>query len=101
SQGASALDRLRELKRRHPLVADVRGIGMLLGVELARDGRPAPREAARTMYAALARGLSVKVRQGNVLTLSPPLTIAPDDLDRALDILDAALSEVESLAVSR
>jgi 4-aminobutyrate aminotransferase len=101
SQGASALERLRDLKRSHRLVADVRGIGMLLGVELARDGRPAPREAELTMYASLARGLSFKVGQGNVLTLSPPLTIAPDDLDRALDIVDAALTEVESLAATR
>ncbi len=83
------------------MISDVRGIGMLFGVELAREGRPAPHEAERAMYASLARGLSFKVGQGNVLTLSPPLTIAPDDLDRALDILDAALTEVEGAAVSR
>ena len=101
SQGAAALQRLRQLKGSHAVVADVRGIGMLFGVELARDGRPAPEVAERMMYASLARGLSFKVGQGNVLTLSPPLTIAPDDLDRALDILDAALTEVEGLAVLR
>jgi 4-aminobutyrate aminotransferase len=48
------------------------------------------------MYECLARGLSFKVGQGNVLTLSPPLIIAPDELDRALDIVDAALTEVEA-----
>ena len=101
SQGAAALQRLRQLKDSHPVIADVRGIGMLFGVELARGGRPAPEVAERVMYASLARGLSFKVGQGNVLTLSPPLTIAPDDLDRALDILDAALTEVEGLAVLR
>jgi 4-aminobutyrate aminotransferase len=93
--GARALDRLRALQARQPLVADVRGVGLLLGVELRRaDGSPARREAERVMYGCLARGLSFKVGQGNVLTLSPPLVIADADLDRALDILDAAIGEV-------
>jgi len=48
------------------------------------------------MYACLARGLSFKIGQGNVLTLSPPLVITPDELDAALAILDAALSAVEA-----
>ncbi|HEX8012609.1 MAG TPA: aspartate aminotransferase family protein [Casimicrobiaceae bacterium] len=93
--GARAMARLEALQRRHPLVAEVRGIGLLLGVELQRDARPAAREAEQVMYECLARGLSFKVGQGNVLTLSPPLVIAPEDLDRALDILDAALRAVE------
>jgi hypothetical protein len=48
------------------------------------------------MYACLARGLSFKVGQGNVITLSPPLVIAERDLDRAFDILDEAIGEVEA-----
>ena len=94
SLGASALERMRALKARHPIVAAVRGIGLLLGIELAHDGIPAPREAERIMYHCLDRGLSFKVGQGNVLTLSPPLVIAPEDLDRAFDILDEALATV-------
>ncbi len=93
--GATAMKRLRELQCLHPLVADVRGIGLLLGIELRRDGRPAPHEAEQVMYRCLDRGLSFKVGQGNVLTLSPPLIIAPQELQDALDIVDAALSEVE------
>jgi 4-aminobutyrate aminotransferase len=96
--GAHALDRLRAIKERHPLVADVRGIGLLLGVELARSGVPARREAEQVMYECLARGLSFKVGQGNVLTLVPPLIIARADLDAALAILDEALTTVESHA---
>jgi len=99
--GARAMERLRELQRRHPLVAEVRGIGLLLGIELRRDGRPAPHEAEQVMYRCLARGLSFKVGQGNVLTLSPPLIIAPQELEDALDIVDAALSEVEAAAPGR
>jgi 4-aminobutyrate aminotransferase len=93
--GARALQRLQTLKRKHSLVADVRGLGLLLGIELARDGRPAAREAEQVMYECLARGLSFKVGQGNVLTLSPPLIIASDDLDHALGIIDAALGAVD------
>jgi 4-aminobutyrate aminotransferase len=96
AQGVVALDRLRELKAKHPLVADVRGIGLLLGIELARDGVPARREAEQVMYRCLADGLSFKVGQGNVLTLSPPLIITPAELDRAFAILDAALEHVEA-----
>ena len=47
------------------------------------------------MYGCLARGLSFKIGQGNVITLSPPLVIAEADLDRAFDILDDAIAEVE------
>jgi 4-aminobutyrate aminotransferase len=91
--GARAMTRLRRLKDRHPLVGDVRGIGLLLGIELIRpDGRPAFDEAERTMYECLSRGLSFKVGQGNVLTLSPPLVISEAELEAAFDILDAALS---------
>jgi 4-aminobutyrate aminotransferase len=94
--GAKAMQRLRELQRRHRLVAEVRGIGLLLGIELRRDGAAAAQEAEQVMYRCLARGLSFKVGQGNVLTLSPPLIIAPQELEDALDIVDGALSEVES-----
>src|SRR5438132_13058039 len=96
AQGARALQRLREMQRRHPLISDVRGIGLLLGIELERNGHPASREAEQVMYHCLARGLSFKIGQGNVLTLSPPLIIAPEELDHALDVIDAALSTVEA-----
>ena len=96
SLGARALERLLAMQARHPLIAEVRGIGLLLAIELARDGRPARHEAEAVMYKCLANGLSFKVGQGNVLTLSPPLVIADDDLDRALAIVDAALDEVEA-----
>jgi 4-aminobutyrate aminotransferase len=99
--GARALPRMGELKARHPLVAEVRGIGLLLGIELRyADGRPARLEAEQTMYECLARGLAFKVGQGNVLTLSPPLVIGQADLDRAFDILDEALGALARRAPS-
>jgi 4-aminobutyrate aminotransferase len=93
--GARAMERLHAIAARHPLVGEVRGMGLLLGVELVRsDGTPARREAERVMYACLARGLAFKIGQGNVITMSPPLVIAEADLDRALAILDDAIAEV-------
>ena len=98
--GERAMGRLREMQGRHRLISEVRGIGLLLGIELRRDGRAALREAEQVMYECLARGLSFKVGQGNVLTLSPPLIIAPEELDRALDIVDAALSTVAAASTA-
>jgi 4-aminobutyrate aminotransferase len=94
--GEIALARMRDIARRHRLVRDVRGIGLLLGIELARDGIPARKEAEQVMYRCLADGLSFKIGQGNVLTLAPPLIIAEADLARAFDIIDAALGAVEA-----
>jgi 4-aminobutyrate aminotransferase len=93
--GARALKRMSELKERHASIGDVRGIGLLLALELVGpDGAPANDEAERVLYECLTRGLSFKIGQGNVLTLSPPLVIGEAELDRAFDILDASLSAV-------
>ncbi len=94
--GAYALERLNAIKQRHPLIGDVRGLGLLLGVELIRNGQKANDEAERVMYDCLAQGLSFKISDGNVLTLSPPLTITKSQLDEALDILDAAITRREA-----
>jgi 4-aminobutyrate aminotransferase len=94
--GARALERMHDLKRRHALVGDVRGRGLLLGIELVEDcasKRPARAAAERVLYRALSRGLSFKTTMGNVLTLTPPLTLTDAELDRALDILDECLAE--------
>jgi 4-aminobutyrate aminotransferase len=97
--GHHALARMRELATRHRLVGDVRGLGLLLGIELVRDRETHARaneEADRVMYLALERGLSFKLSAGNVLTLTPPLTISQGELDRALAIVDECLTNVET-----
>jgi 4-aminobutyrate aminotransferase len=96
--GDYALGRLKELAGTHPLVGDVRGLGLLLGVELVRNRDTAERatdEADRTLYACLSRGLSFKVTMGNILTLTPALTVSREDLDKAIGILGEALTEVD------
>jgi 4-aminobutyrate aminotransferase len=95
--GAHALARLQEMKRRHASIGDVRGRGLLLGLELVSDRvakTPAPDAAEQVLYRALSRGLSFKTTMGNVLTLTPPLITTCAQMDAALDILDACLSEV-------
>jgi (R)-1-hydroxy-2-aminoethylphosphonate ammonia-lyase len=95
--GARALERMHLLKRKHALVGDVRGIGLLLGIELKRpNGEPARQEAEQVLYGCLSKGLSFKVGQGNVLVLAPPLIIKAQELDEALDIVDDALGALTS-----
>jgi 4-aminobutyrate aminotransferase len=92
--GRTALKRLAPLTQNHPRVGDVRGRGLLLGVDLVRDRiskAPAVDMAERVLYACLARGLSFKVSHGGFLTLAPPLTISTDQLFRALAILEETL----------
>jgi 4-aminobutyrate aminotransferase len=98
--GERALARLGELRARHPLVADVRGRGLLLGVELADPGTgaPAPDAAEAVLYDCLERGLSFKVSLGNVLTLSPPLVVTDGELDQALGILEGAIGRAAAAA---
>ena len=94
--GDHALGLMQEMARRHRLIGDVRGLGLLMGIALVRDGgEPANAEAERVMYRALERGLSFKVSAGNVLTLTPPLVIGRAELERALAIVDECLSVVE------
>lgn len=82
--GARALARLRKINS--PAVVEVRGIGLLLAIELNDAAL-----ADEVLYRCLSRGLSFKVGQGNVLVLAPPLVISETDLDRALDIVEESL----------
>ena len=86
--GVYALERLRKMQSRHEsAIRSVRGLGLLLGVETRDDAL-----AERAMYRALERGLSFKVTMGNVLTLTPPLTVTREEMDHAIDILDQAIA---------
>ena len=94
--GRRLLAKLRDLMTRHAIVGDVRGLGLMAGVELVSDRKektPAP-EAATTIQARLLEdGFLVGVGgyHGNVLRLQPPLVIEDADLDRAVTALDRAL----------
>jgi 4-aminobutyrate aminotransferase len=97
SVGAAALKRMQAIMDRREIVGDVRGRGLLMGIELVTDRAaktPANAEAEKVMYRALEKGLSFKTTFGNVLTLTPPLTVTQAQMDRALDIIDECLGEL-------
>lgn len=95
--GERALAKLRLMAQEQPRILGVRGLGLLLGIELgpgpAKSDASASDLADATLYAALRRGLSFKVTMGNILTLTPSLTISETDLDLGLDIVRAALEQ--------
>jgi len=94
-------DGLRDLGERHEIVGDVRGKGLMLGVELVKDHdtkEPAADLAAKAMEGARERGLLIGKGglYGNVLRISPPLTITEDDAAQAIETLDAAFADTRS-----
>ncbi len=95
--GEHALRRIERMKEKYPLVGGGRGLGLLLGIELVKDRQtrePASDAAERVMYRALEKGLSFKVSMGNILTLTPPLTITGEEMGRALGIIEECLAEL-------
>jgi 4-aminobutyrate aminotransferase len=94
--GLYAVKRMKEMMADYPLIGDVRGLGLLMGMELVKDRTTRERatnEAEAVMYSALSKGLSFKTTMGNILTLTPPLTISQAEMGRALDILEQSLTE--------
>jgi 4-aminobutyrate aminotransferase len=96
--GQYALGRLNDMKDRYPVIGDVRGLGLFLGIELVKDRQTRERasdEAETVMYAALSKGLSFKLTMGNIITLTPALTITREEMDRALEIIEECIAEIE------
>lgn len=92
--GQFAMDRLRDTLAGVAHVGDIRGRGLMFGVEIVTDQdsrSPNPARAEAIYYRCLSEGLSFKISAGSVLTLSPPLVIDRDDLDRALGIVERAI----------
>jgi 4-aminobutyrate aminotransferase len=89
--GLYAQSRLREMSTKRPLISDVRGWGLALAVELTHGNEKACACAEQVLYDCLEHGLSFKVSDGNVLTLTPPLVITRAEMDQALLTLDAAI----------
>ena len=91
-------ERLEELKEKHPLVGDVRGMGLMQGVELVREGKePAKQEILQVFEATKRRGLLIGKGgvYSNVIRIAPPLNISRADVDEAIRILDEAFAEVQ------
>ncbi|HXW61846.1 MAG TPA: aspartate aminotransferase family protein [Candidatus Acidoferrales bacterium] len=94
-------ERLEVLKDKHPLIGDVRGMGMMQALELVRDRKtkePAPVETTALMERARRNGLLIGKGglYANVIRLAPPLNISKVDVDEAIDLLDKSLSETQT-----
>lgn len=98
--GAWALGELRALQARHPLIGDVRGAGLMIGVELVSDRatkEPAPAAAAQVRALCREAGVLIGVggQSGNVARVQPPLVISREQLAHAIATLDRALEAAE------
>jgi len=99
--GTHLKNRLLELEQRHRLIGEVRGMGLMLGVELVRDRKtkePATTEAADVLELSKDRGLIIGKGGlfGNTLRIKPPMCITKDDADFMADCLDEVLAETEN-----
>jgi 4-aminobutyrate aminotransferase len=97
--GSRLRDRLEAWRDRYPIVGDIRGLGLLQGVELVEDREtrsPATTAAGRVVGAALRRGV-ILLSEGpraNILALVPPLTITDEQLDYAVQVLEEEVARV-------
>ncbi len=91
--GAHMEERLRAMAAAHPMIKEVRGLGLIWGLDLDR-------EAAPVVPAGLARGVVVNRTADTVVRLLPPMVITADEIDEGLQRLDSALSAVEAGAAS-
>jgi 4-aminobutyrate aminotransferase len=103
--GAYLKDRLVHLMGRHKIIGDVRGKGLLIGVEFVTDREtkePASKETAKISYAAFLKGLAVYYVgvHSNVLEVTPPLILSRAEVDEGVEKLEAAITEVEQGKVS-
>jgi len=96
--GNYAMARLRELQNKNPVIGEVRGMGLMIGVELVKDDKltPATAEAEAIRDGLLSQGVLVGVGgvYGNVIRFQPPLIITRPQIDRAVDAFAAVLAEV-------
>jgi len=98
--GAHLLAGVRALMERHALIGDVRGRGLMVGIELVRDRTTKERattERDRLVRECFSRGLLVLRAGRNAVRLSPPLVLTTAQADTAIEILDAALTAVSNV----
>ena len=100
-RGAELKSGLLRLQRSHPVIGDVRGMGLMIGVELVRDRttkEPAKGETITVLESAREQGLLIGKGglDGNILRIKPPMCITASDVEFALDVLDQAFRSVSS-----
>ena len=102
--GAYVISKLNEIKARHPMIGDVRGKGLMIGIEFVREGEKKERakdERGAIIKGCFKRGLLLLGCGQNVIRLMPPLILTKEDADIALTILEESIDEVEKVAGGR
>lgn len=99
--GARLRGRLDAMKDKHPLVGDVRGMGLMQALELVKDrGTKAPAAAEATAFSEACKRRHLLVGRGglygNTIRIAPPMLVSEAEIDHACDVIDAALGEVEA-----
>ena len=95
TMGEYVLARLRSLQERYICIGDVRGLGLMIGIEFVKEGRPDAEGIKRVLASCLKRGL-VMIECGvdrNIIRLAPPLVVKKEEIDRGLGIFEKALEE--------
>jgi len=95
--GARLIEKLKALQKKHRLIGDVRGIGLMVGLEVVQDPhtrRPGPRDRDKVIHVAFEKGLLTLPCGASTIRLSPPLIVSESDVDKAVAILDAAFAAV-------
>jgi 4-aminobutyrate aminotransferase len=93
--GAHFITRLRELQSRYPLIGDVRGLGLMIGVEIVKpDGSVDPDTRDRIVVAGFKEGIVLLPCGDSVIRFCPPLVITKEEVDIGLDRLEAACKKV-------
>jgi len=97
-QGAYLKEQLLQLQKRYPLIGDVRGLGLMVGIELIKDSRktPAPEERNKLLDEAFKRGLLLLAAGESSLRLAPPLIITREQIDIGLSIIEDCLKRIAS-----
>ena len=86
--GEYTMDKLQQLKQKHSVIDSVRGVGLMIGVQLTSPG-------AGIVDKCLENGLRINCTQGTVLRFMPPMIATENQIDKAIEILDGVLSEAE------
>ena len=100
-QGSYIMKRLKEMMDDHPMMGDVRGAGLMIGVELVKDKEtkePAREETEEVMMRCFRKGIAIVNCGVSTIRMMPPLTITRELIEPALEIFEACLSEVEAEA---
>jgi len=96
-QGAHMMTRLKEMQEKYPIIGDVRGKGLMIGVEIVKDKKtkaPGSDEASEIMQKSWRRGVVAITCGPSTIRIAPPLTITRELVDSALDVIEGVVKEV-------